>query len=186
MKQRVTRELYDYWDALRGARSAPDRADLDPGAIRSCLANTFVLRFDPAAGHPFRIAGTAICTLFGRELTGSPFQALWNTGDSRVLTDMIRRVVDDADGAIADITGRNEDNEAIGLELILLPMTGTGEGSGRVLGAMTAMAAPYWLSARPVQALQLGAWHHVNAASRSALTDLCRSKSHTAHADRRF
>jgi hypothetical protein len=172
VKQRVTRDLFDYWDALRGARPAPDRADLDPGAIRACLAETFVLGFDPAGGHPFRIAGTAICTLFGRELTCVPFQTLWNPGDRRALADMVRRVVNDADGAVADITGRTAHNEAIDLEMILLPVTGTDQGTGRILGGLTATAIPYWLGMRPLQVLHLGAWHALKAVSRSALTNI--------------
>ena len=59
MKQPATRALFEYWDALRGTRPAPERSDIEPGAIRSCLANTFVLAADAAHGHPFRIAGTS-------------------------------------------------------------------------------------------------------------------------------
>lgn len=186
MKQRITRELFDYWDALRGTRSAPDRADLDPGAIRSCLANTFVLRLDSAGDHRFRIAGTAICTLFGRELARSPFQTLWNTGDRRAVIDMVRKVSDDADGALAEITGRNAENESVGLEMILLPMTCAGEGTGRILGAMSATAVPYWLGVRPLRSLNLDARHDVNAVAGPALTDIFRLKDRRAGADGRF
>ncbi len=68
MKRAVTRELYRYWDALRGSRPAPDSADLHPAAIRSCLADLFVLDCEP--GYPFRLAGTSVCALFGHELAG--------------------------------------------------------------------------------------------------------------------
>ena len=58
MKLAVTMELHAYWNRLRGARSAPERNDVDPSAIRGVLADTFVLDFDEGRGFPFRIAGS--------------------------------------------------------------------------------------------------------------------------------
>ena len=71
MKLAASRELFAYWNALRGARSAPERDDVDPGAIRGVLADTFILEFDPAAGFPLRVVGTRTNALFLRELRGS-------------------------------------------------------------------------------------------------------------------
>jgi hypothetical protein len=154
--QRITRELFDYWSALRGARPAPDREDVDPGAIRGCLANTFVLAFDPARGHPFRIAGTAICTIFGSELTGTPFAALWMTGASRALHDLVRSVAEHCETAVAGATGCNAENDALELEMILLPLNGGGGDGTRLLGAFVPAETPYWLGERPLQKLHLG------------------------------
>ena len=58
MKHPSIRELFDYWNERRGGRDMPERADIEPAAIRRVLADTFILSFEPAAGHPFRIAGT--------------------------------------------------------------------------------------------------------------------------------
>ena len=77
MQLAVSRELYAYWDTLRAGRSAPERNDIDPGAIRGILADTFVLDFDPKRGFPFRIAGSRANALFLRELRGFPFLQLW-------------------------------------------------------------------------------------------------------------
>ncbi|MBV8472325.1 MAG: PAS domain-containing protein, partial [Hyphomicrobiales bacterium] len=38
MKLAATRELFAYWTSLRAARSAPERNDVDPGALRGILA----------------------------------------------------------------------------------------------------------------------------------------------------
>jgi hypothetical protein len=69
----ATTELYAYWNQLRGARSAPERNDIDPGAIRSVLADTFVLDFDAQRGFPFRISGSRANALFLREMRGFSF-----------------------------------------------------------------------------------------------------------------
>ena len=46
MKHAATRDLYCYWDSLRGARTAPERVDIDPGAIRRILGDTFIVEVD--------------------------------------------------------------------------------------------------------------------------------------------
>ena len=70
MKHAASRELYAYWQEKRGARPAPERTDIEPGAIRAVLADAFILALDRGAGHPIRLAGTRMCALFGREIKG--------------------------------------------------------------------------------------------------------------------
>ena len=84
VKLAATIELYAYWNRLRGARSAPERNDVDPGAIRGVLADTFVLDFDASCGFPFRIAGSRANALFLKELRGFSFLDLWR-GACRLL-----------------------------------------------------------------------------------------------------
>ena len=81
MKLAVTMELYGHWNRLRGARSAPERNAIDPGAIRGVLADTFVLDFDVSRGFPFRIAGSRANALFLKELRGLSFLDLCRDAD---------------------------------------------------------------------------------------------------------
>ena len=48
MRQAANRELFAYWRRLKGERSAPERNDVDPGAIRAILSDVFILEFDCA------------------------------------------------------------------------------------------------------------------------------------------
>ena len=73
MKHAVIQDLYAYWQERRGNRPAPERADIVPGPIRHLLSDVFILTLDREAGHPFRLAGTRLCALFGRELKGERF-----------------------------------------------------------------------------------------------------------------
>ncbi len=65
IKPRVLRLLGR--QARRRAR-APDRSEIEPGAVRELLGDIFVLSYDNAAGYPFRVAGTRVCALLGRDL----------------------------------------------------------------------------------------------------------------------
>ena len=73
MRQPSTRELFGYWDRLRGSRQAPDRSEIDPGAIRTSLPDLFLLGLDAERLYPFRLAGMSVCALFGRELRDAAF-----------------------------------------------------------------------------------------------------------------
>ena len=100
MRLAISRELYAYWDALRAGRSAPERNDIEPGAIRGVLADTFVLDFDPQSGFPFRIAGSRANALFGTELRGLSFLELWREGDRQTIKAVLQRVANDAEPTV--------------------------------------------------------------------------------------
>ena len=59
MKHASSRELHAYWDHQRGTRPAPERADIEPGAIRGALSDTFIVALNRGAGYPFRLAERA-------------------------------------------------------------------------------------------------------------------------------
>jgi len=79
MKHPSSREYFAYWDDKRGAALAPDRSDIEPSALRDLLADIFVLSYDREAGFPFRVAGTRVCALFGRDVKDTSFAALFDT-----------------------------------------------------------------------------------------------------------
>jgi hypothetical protein len=160
MKQSSIRELFDYWNARRGARIAPDRADIEPDAIRHVLADTFILAVDPRAGHPFRVAGTRACALFGRELKGAAFLDLW-TGKSRdLMSDLINVVSHETVGVVASASGASSEG-ALELEFVVLPLRHLGRTDVRVLGAIAPAAMTWWVGARPLGGLSLGMLRYV-------------------------
>jgi hypothetical protein len=68
MQMPSTNTLYTYWNTIRGARSAPDRKDIDPTRIREALANTFILELNEDDKFSFRLAGSHLCTSYCRAL----------------------------------------------------------------------------------------------------------------------
>ena len=161
MKHPSTRELFAYWDRCRGERAAPERADIEPGAIRHVLADTFILSFDRLGGHPFRLAGTRICALFTRELKDEPFMALWEGADRRAFSNLLTVLADETTGFVASVTGETADGLATDLELLLLPLAHRGRPASRLLGALAPAASPYWLGVKTVRTLTLGTFRHV-------------------------
>src|SRR5262245_61985830 len=89
MKHAASLELFAHWQDRRGARMAPERAEIDPGAIRKALGDAFLLGQDGESDPAFRLAGTRVCALFTRELKGEAFIALWQPEDRAAIGDLL-------------------------------------------------------------------------------------------------
>jgi hypothetical protein len=164
MKHPSIRGLFAYWNERRGDRSAPERGDIEPGAIRHLLSDSFILAFEPSREHPFRLAGTRVCSVFGRELRGEPFVRLWQAADHSRIGDLITIIADEGIGAVAGATGKIADGASIELELILLPLRHRGNSHARILGMLALAEIPHWLGRRPLNSLILGPTRHLDPA----------------------
>jgi len=166
MKHPSNRELHDYWNERRGSRLAPERADIEPSAIRQVLGDTFVLATDAMGHYPFRLAGTRLCALFGRELKSESFVKLWERSGQTAMRELLAVVMEEKTGVVASVTGSTADDSilSVNLELLLLPLSHDNRSEARVLGALAPMAAPYWLGAKAVGPLKLGMLRHIGAA----------------------
>jgi hypothetical protein len=150
MQKQSTKTLYDYWNILRGSRSAPDRRDLDPTKIRSALANTFILELNETREFDFRLAGSHICSAYARELKGRSFTRLWHPRDRDAMETLIRAVTEDHAVALITFTGMTAIHTRVSVETILLPVRHNGSTQSRLLGAMTAIDEPYWFGVQPL------------------------------------
>jgi hypothetical protein len=121
MKHPSSRAFFAYWDDKRGTARAPDRSEIEPGAVRELLGDIFVLSYDGAAGYPFRVAGTRVCALLGCDLKDTSFSALFAPESRREIEDIVAVVAEELLGAVAGITATAQDGTPAHLELLLLP-----------------------------------------------------------------
>ena len=150
MQKQSTKALYEYWNGLRGSRSAPDRRDLDPTKIRGALANTFILELNDSSEFDFRLAGSHICSAYARELKGRSFTRLWHPRDRDAMATLVRAVTEDHAVALITFQGMTAIHTRMSIETILLPVRHNGSTQTRLLGAMTALEEPYWFGVQPV------------------------------------
>lgn len=164
MKHAASRELYAYWQELRGRRPAPERAEIEPAAIRQILSEAFILALDHCAGYPFRLAGTRVCALFGRELKEESFISLWEEASRRTILDLLAVLTNEWVGTVAGATARNASGELVELELLLLPLSARRPWLARTIGVLTPFKVPQWIGQSPVGPLTLGSRRHIGAA----------------------
>ncbi len=166
MKLAATMELYAYWNQLRGARSAPERNDVDPGAIRGVLADTFVLDFDERGGFPFRIAGSRANAIFLKELRSLSFLDLWRDADRGEINSVLHCVAGEAQAFLIGAEAGPPSLGGVNIEVILLPLRHHGFTHSRVLGGFAVHSAPAWIGLMGAGPIALTSLRALNSSTR--------------------
>lgn len=153
MRHSTSKAVFAYWNTRRGARPAPLRREIDPAAIRNALPSVFILEADRRGRLVFRLAGTGVCALFGRELKGRPFTELWHDECARPVLRATEEVLRHARPAIAALGGESLGGRAIDIELLLMPLATDNDDTGRILGVLEPLGKPGWLHLDPLVAV---------------------------------
>jgi hypothetical protein len=122
MKTAPVRKLFAYWNERRGSRLAPERGDIEPGAIHDILGDSFIITFDRPADHPFRLAGTRVCVLFGHEVKGEPFVQLWDEASRERIQELVALIANEGSAVVAGAVARTAEGSRADIELLLLPL----------------------------------------------------------------
>jgi hypothetical protein len=157
MKHPSSREFFAYWDEKRGGARAPDRSDIEPGAVRELLGDIFVLSYDAAAGYPFRVAGTRVCALLGCDLKDRSFSTLFMPDGRREIEDIIAVVSEEMLAAVAGITATSEDGSPAHLELLLLPFN----ARAHTPLSLTGLLAPFGGGHSVLRNFKLTSWRYL-------------------------
>jgi hypothetical protein len=130
----------------RGDRRAPERVDINPAAIRRVLGDSLVLSRDAGEAARFRVAGTKLCALFGRELRGEPFASIWDADSTAAIGDIIRIVAEEGIGVFAGVAASAHSSE---------------EANADFESSLAPLTQPFWLGMWPAKPLRLGAIKYI-------------------------
>ncbi len=146
-----TRSLFQVWDAIRRGRSAPYRSELDLRSIKDLLSNVAVIERRPLqADFLFRLAGTDLRKIFGKELTGTDFLSLWSPVEQGTIAELAALVVSKHQPATVRFKGFVRDGRAEGIEMIMLPMTHAQRQETQIVAVIAPLTGPYWLGVHPI------------------------------------
>jgi len=150
----------DYWSDLLeqdgnpednlGRMIWPERSSIDPSACRDHLGDIFILDTDNNQCD-FRLAGTRICDVFGRELKQTPFFETFADRDQQAAQNWVGQMSNDNYCVLICGDGITHKGDVVALEMLLMPLNHMGKRGRRVLGTMHALETPYWLGAKPVK-----------------------------------
>ncbi len=156
MKHPSTCEFYAYWNRQRGHARAPDRGDFDPEAVRELLGDIFVLAYEHEIGFPFRVAGTRLCALLGRDVKDKSFSVLFEPGCRGEIEDIIIYVAEEMLPAVAGVTATAEDGSRRHLELLLLPFNHRAHAPV----SLTGLLAPFETAPATLRDFKLTSWRY--------------------------
>ena len=156
MRHAPTKAVYRYWNELvrvEGDRPRyPVRAQIEPAALKRQLGDVFVLH-RPDGSVRYRIAGTRVCAIHGRELTGLPFLQAFDGADRTATRSWVSTFGAEAVPLLFATNGFNARGDRVALETLILPLANSSEGEGdprRALGVCAPDPAVAWIGMEPV------------------------------------
>jgi len=130
--------LYQYWNARRGIRPMPTRADIDPLEMRQWLPRLMLV--DASAdgkSFTYRLVGTQIVDLLGVNPTGRLVETAWPEEIANHVVDGYREVVETRKPAFCQqINGWLEDQKPTAWAM-RLPLSSDGEEVDMILAYLS-------------------------------------------------
>jgi hypothetical protein len=162
MKQESCRELYAYWNRLRGDQPAPQRGEIDPAELRRILGDIFILEAVDADTYMFRLAGTRVCGAYCREMKGSNFLEVWSARDRIVMKRLLTAVTEESAVAVLGVHGINDRGQGLSFEALLLPLRNQRPRPDRLIGVLAPIDPPYWLGVNPILRQEISGLRLIN------------------------
>lgn len=137
------RAIYEYWRAIHPTEGLPGRQHFDPLDIPALLPDIFLL--DVRSDGPsfqFRLIGTGVTALYGREFTGQPFEAAYEDGKAApIYQDACAILTDKAPRWRRSPPAFQRSRDYLLLERLLLPLAENGATVDILLGFLLVVQA---------------------------------------------
>ena len=129
-----SRSLFRLWEAMRGEASAPRKDELDLKQIGALVPDLFILE-RAQEFYRWRLAGTRVCELFRRDPVGEQIFGSWVGFERETVCRLLDGVTEALQPAIMRIRLHTSQGQAIGAEIIALPLL-PATGCIQVLGGL--------------------------------------------------
>jgi len=151
-----SRQLFCYWERIRGEASAPPRSRIDLKEITRIVP--WLALMEPAPGNQsylWRLAGTGICRLWGRELTGRDVLEDWRPNGRNSLMKALDGVVGAHQPFVARFSAGSLDGDEVGIEVLALPVFKDTRRQPYVLASLMPFREPQWSGESPLVSFAL-------------------------------
>lgn len=157
-----SRALFRFWERARAERSAPNRSELDLQQIRDIVPSLFIVERDSRTrSFRWRLAGTSLCNLMRRELTGRSIFEGWDSFEANVIGRFMESATAGLQPCLLRMRLHTDLGEIIGVELLGLPVQAREGGAVQVFGGVFVFASnidPYYGA---ITAMELSAARHI-------------------------
>lgn len=154
MKHPSTIAIFSEWQrlafAVNDTLQAPQRGSLSPRRLGRHLSELFLLEMDQSCEPVFRLAGTQICKIFGRELRATTFFSLWPDQDRPALEEMIDNVNQLLIPALSHHYGISFAGRRLSFEMLLAPLASSTQQKINVLGSLSLLDDVSWAGSDPL------------------------------------
>jgi hypothetical protein len=150
MKNPASKQLYSYWNEVRGDRLAPRRFEIEPARLAAILPDAFILERFGDMDIRYRLAGTRLIEHFGSDFRGARFVDGFVASDARIIERRIRNMINLGGGALLEITSATATGREVMHECLILPLMHMRDTVDRFVGCISALDQPSWLGEEPL------------------------------------
>ncbi len=127
-------EIFDYYENIRGGRPCPSRADFEPSDIPNLLEYVSLIDVcDTTPRFIYRLVGTGVVRLLGKELTGHPVGTGVKTTEIGSVLDRYANVADTMTPFYHLDLLQEENNDYTEVERVMLPLSDDGTTVNMIL-----------------------------------------------------
>lgn len=141
---RAHEELFAYWSSRRRAGELPARRDIDPAGFRRLLPTVTLTEFVPGPAsafgpatpgdYRFRLAGTGLYNVYGREITGRRLSEVYSTAAADYWKSELSKLVAERRPAVGvhNLAWRGASH--LSIVWLRLPLSSNGTDVDMILG----------------------------------------------------
>ncbi len=146
--------------------AAAKKQDLDLKKIANILPNLCILERDKnTPAYQWRLAGTGVCKIWGKELTGCDVLEGWADFERQTMLSGFDMVVASLQPCVARFKAINNLGSEVGIEFIGFPVQDGKTGNIQILAAIVAFRAPDWLGTHNLVAFEISSMRKIRTDS---------------------
>jgi hypothetical protein len=132
-----SRRLFAHWESLRAERAYPDREQFTFEPVKDLMPDMVILERGTArGGYRFRLAGSRVCALFGRNLTLSDAFSGWDAYEASVLGKHFDLAFDNFQPILMRMRLLTDTGMALAAEFIAMPIRARGTNRIQLIGGL--------------------------------------------------
>jgi hypothetical protein len=107
--------------------------------LKSELPDLFILEKGRDGHVAFRLAGTRVCVILGREMRGQAFKEVWELDVRHKMRLAVDAVLANRSALEIAVTAVDEDGRSMALEMLLLPLFSKIDVCDRIFGSLVSL-----------------------------------------------
>jgi len=151
-----SRRLLAHWEALRAERAYPKREEFTFAPVTDLMPDMVVLEQDAARdGYRFRLAGSRVCELLGKNLTTRDALSGWDAFDASILSNHFELALNSFQPIRARMRLISDMGLVFAAELIAMPIQARESSRVQLIGGLFSFRDPADLSNQSIRTREL-------------------------------
>lgn len=131
------RDLYAYWQTMRGDRRIPPRSAFDPVQVPRLLPNLILLDVEPETRRLIvRVLGTRVASIYGRDYTGQYLDEIYFGPNNTSVLDDYGTCAQDGIPVLRERNFRNVRDVVYRMERLILPFSDDGQVVNKLISGL--------------------------------------------------